>query len=138
MDEDGKWFESDCKTRRKFFCGNSGSVPTFVDEKKSWRDAQIYCRNLSSDLVSIHSEGENEAVRNSKEVWIGLFKDPWKWSDGSNSSFRYWKAGQPNYYKDQDCVAAIFNDKGKWNDLKCSIMRRFFCHGGKLLYYMLL
>lgn len=118
--------------------GNNASVPTFVNKPKSWRDAQKHCRNVSSDLVSIHSVEENEAVRNSgsKEVWIGLFKDRWKWSDGSNSSFRYWKSRQPNYLKDQHCVAAIFEDEGRWNDLKCRIKRNFVCRGGKLLYYM--
>ncbi|XP_027141947.1 C-type mannose receptor 2 [Larimichthys crocea] len=133
MDIDGKWFESDCKTPKKFVCGNNASVPTFVNKPKSWRDAQKHCRNVSSDLVSIHSVEENEAVRNSgsKEVWIGLFKDRWKWSDGSNSSFRYWKSRQPNYLKDQDCVAAIFEDEGRWNDLKCRIKRNFVCRGAK-------
>lgn len=70
----------------------------------------------------------------SQNVWIGLFKDPWKWSDGSRSSFRYWKPSQPNYLKDQDCVAAIFKDKGQWNDLNCGGRRNFVCRGGKLLY----
>ncbi|XP_031708912.1 uncharacterized protein LOC116386650 [Anarrhichthys ocellatus] len=49
---------------------------------------------LSSDLISIRSAEENEAVHNvsaSQNVWIGLFKDSWKWSDGSKTSFRYWK-----------------------------------------------
>ncbi|XP_041649259.1 macrophage mannose receptor 1, partial [Cheilinus undulatus] len=78
----------------------SGTIDTgdhiFVTETKSWRDAQNHCRDLSSELVSIHSVEENEEVRNisvSQNVWIGLFKDPWKWSDGSNTSFRFWKPG---------------------------------------------
>lgn len=67
----------------------------------------------------------------SQSVWIGLFKDPWKWSDGSISSFRYWKPSQPNYVKGQDCAAAIFKDQGKWNDLRCNSKRNFVCRGGK-------
>lgn len=113
----------------------SGHV--FVDVTKSWRAAQNHCRNLSSDLVSIRSTEENEAVQNvsvSQDVWIGLFKDRWKWSDGSNSSFRYWKPAQPNYLTDQDCVAAVFKDGGLWNDLKCGGQRKFVCHGGELIF----
>lgn len=104
-------------------------------DRKSWRDAQDHCRDLSSDLVGIQSAEKNEAVRNASSpqaVWIGLFKDPWRWSDGSGSSFRYWRRSQPNYHQNsQDCVAAIFVDEGKWNDLSCSGKRRFFCQGGE-------
>ncbi|XP_035528047.1 uncharacterized protein LOC118335728 [Morone saxatilis] len=117
-------------------CGLAGNSNTsghiFVAETKSWRDAQNHCRGLLSDLVSIHLAKENEAVQNvsaSQDVWIGLFKDPWKWSDGSNSSFRDWKPFQPNYLEGQNCVAAVFNDQGKWNDLKCSGKLHFVCRG---------
>lgn len=118
--------------------GNSNtSGLIFVDKTKTWRDAQNYCRGLLSELISINSSVENEAVHNvsrSQNVWIGLFKDPWMWSDGSKSSFRYWKPRQPNNLSGQNCVAAIFTDKGQWNDLKCSGKRFFVCRGGKLLY----
>ncbi|XP_051813001.1 uncharacterized protein LOC127536489 [Acanthochromis polyacanthus] len=135
MDPDGKWFEDDCGTTRSFVChgGVGASGPIFVNETKSWRDAQSHCRGLSSDLVSIQSAEENMAVRNvsaSQNVSIGLFKDPWKWSDGSNSSFRFWRRNQPNYNNmNQDCVAAVFNAEGQWNDLKCSGKRNFICRG---------
>ncbi|XP_042346277.1 macrophage mannose receptor 1 [Plectropomus leopardus] len=136
MDQRGEWIESDCRTRKSFVChGNSDtSGLIFVDETKSWRDAQNHCRGLSSDLISIHSAEENEAVRNvslSQNVWIGLFKDPWKWSDGSETSFRYWRANQPNYNEGQACTVAVFRDKGKWNDLKCSTKRKFVCRGAR-------
>lgn len=118
--------------------GNSETIGhIFVAETKSWRGAQSHCRDLSSDLVSIQSAEKNEAVHNvsvSQSVWIGLFKDPWKWSDGSISSFRYWKPSQPNYLEGQDCAAAIFKDQGKWNDLRCNSKRNFVCRGGKLVY----
>uniref|UniRef100_A0A8C6SEF0 Si:dkey-28d5.1 n=1 Tax=Neogobius melanostomus TaxID=47308 RepID=A0A8C6SEF0_9GOBI len=89
MDESGKWFEIDCNTKRSFVCHSNHM---FVAANKTWRNAQNHCRNISTDLVRILSAEENEAVRKiSQNSWIGLFKDPWKWSDGSNSSFRYWR-----------------------------------------------
>uniref|UniRef100_UPI003AAED0E4 macrophage mannose receptor 1-like isoform X2 n=1 Tax=Centroberyx gerrardi TaxID=166262 RepID=UPI003AAED0E4 len=96
MNPGGEWFVSDCDTRQSFVCdGSNDTGHIFIAERKSWREAQNHCRNiLSSDLVSIQSAEENEAVQKvsqSRTVWIGLFKDRWKWSDGSNSSFRYWK-----------------------------------------------
>ncbi|XP_058503847.1 uncharacterized protein LOC131471352 [Solea solea] len=134
MDEHGKWFESDCGDKRGFVChGNGGSTGhIFVADLTSWRAAQNHCRGLSSDLVSISSAEVNEAVLRvslSQKVWIGLFKDPWIWSDGSSSSFRNWKPDQPNYRKDQNCVVAVFNDGGEWNDLKCQGARKFVCQG---------
>ncbi|KAJ0066096.1 hypothetical protein NL108_001339, partial [Boleophthalmus pectinirostris] len=141
MDENGKWLESDCRTKRSFLChssstGNQGSH-IFVPDTKSWRDAQTHCRGLSTDLVRILSAEENAVVSNmSQNVWIGLFKDPWKWSDGSNSSFRYWNALQPNYLQGQDCVTVVFKNSGKWNDLRCSRKYAFICQGGKIIYFL--
>ncbi|XP_078143285.1 uncharacterized protein LOC139914127 isoform X1 [Centroberyx gerrardi] len=137
MNPGGEWFVSDCDTRQSFVCdGSNDTGHIFIAERKSWREAQNHCRNiLSSDLVSIQSAEENEAVQKvsqSRTVWIGLFKDRWKWSDGSNSSFRYWKPNQPNYFRgNQDCVAAVIKDKGQWNDLRCDIKRKFVCHGAR-------
>ncbi|XP_053183554.1 uncharacterized protein LOC128366813 [Scomber japonicus] len=96
MDTHGDWFVSNCGDKRSFICHGNGDTSghIFVAGTKSWRDAQSHCRGLLSDLVSIHSSEENEAVRNvsvSNSAWIGLFRDPWKWSDGSTSSFRNWK-----------------------------------------------
>lgn len=116
--------------------GGTGGL-TFVTGTKTWRGAQIHCRNLLSDLVSIHSAKENEAAMKAsafQTVWIGLFKDPWKWTDGSSSSFRYWKPNQPNYLQGQDCVAAVFKDLGKWNDLRCRTKQHFVCRGGEFLF----
>ncbi|XP_057690716.1 macrophage mannose receptor 1 isoform X2 [Corythoichthys intestinalis] len=134
MGPQGEWFESECETQRSFICHGNRDVPSeyiFVANTKSWRDAQKHCRDLSLDLVSIGSAEENKEVRNlstDQNVWIGLFRDAWRWSDGSESSFRYWKPQQPNY-RDQDCVAAVFKDDGKWNDLKCGSQRTFVCQG---------
>ncbi|CAI5662630.1 unnamed protein product [Oreochromis niloticus] len=137
MDQFGGWFVSACGVLRKFVCqGNHTGYFIFVNESKSWWDAQSHCRNLSPDLVSIHSEAENMAVLNvsaSQSVWIGLFKDPWIWSDGSNSSFRFWGASQPSYLHNQDCVAAVFQDNGKWNEQNCSNQLNFVCHGGNMI-----
>ncbi|XP_055084041.1 macrophage mannose receptor 1 [Periophthalmus magnuspinnatus] len=130
VDENGKWFESDCKSKMSFVCHSDGGSHVFVADTKTWRDAQNHCRSLSTDLVSILSAEENAVVSNmSQNIWIGLFKDPWKWSDGSDSSFRYWSAFQPNYLEGQDCVTVIFKNSGKWNDLKCPGKRAFICQG---------
>ncbi|XP_037130382.1 macrophage mannose receptor 1 isoform X1 [Syngnathus acus] len=134
MDSQGEWFESECETKRSFVCHSNSDAPSnyiFVANTKSWRDAQKHCRDLSLDLVSVNSAEENKEVRNmstAQNIWIGLFRDSWRWSDGSESSFRYWKQQQPNN-RDQDCVAAVFKDGGQWNDLKCGSQHNFVCQG---------
>ncbi|XP_028326668.1 nucleoporin nsp1-like isoform X2 [Gouania willdenowi] len=136
MDQHGQWFESECTTTRSFVCqdNNNYSKHVLVNETKSWRDAHSHCRDLSSELVSIHTIVENAAVQNVSAlqvVWIGLFKDSWMWSDGSNSSFRFWRPNQPNYSEDQYCTVAVFRLRGQWNDLRCSGKHWFICYGEK-------
>ncbi|XP_051922241.1 lithostathine-2 [Hippocampus zosterae] len=40
---------------------------------------------------------------------VSLFRGTWRWSDGSESSFRFSKPQEPSYH-DQDCVSAIYQD----------------------------
>ncbi|KAF5891484.1 macrophage mannose receptor 1-like isoform X1, partial [Clarias magur] len=69
--------------------------------QKTWRDAQIYCREKHTNLASVRNDTENEEIKNmtndpSSVFWIGLFFDRWTWSDQSQSSFRYWSSNKPS------------------------------------------
>lgn len=63
------------------------------NELMTWREAQLYCRKHHTDLPSVKNQRENNVLQNlvlgSGLMWIGLFRDSWKWSDQSDS-FRYW------------------------------------------------
>uniref|UniRef100_A0A3Q4GGN4 C-type lectin domain-containing protein n=1 Tax=Neolamprologus brichardi TaxID=32507 RepID=A0A3Q4GGN4_NEOBR len=96
----GKWWDYQCKQKLQFICYRGSRMnPEFdlVDKEMSWSDAQSYCRQHHTDLASgldqIYSE-EFKTLQNSTgskvKLWIGLFRDSWRWSDGSNFSFRYW------------------------------------------------
>ncbi|XP_031166243.1 lectin-like [Sander lucioperca] len=106
----------------------------------TWTEAQSYCREHYTDLASVRNLTENQKVYYTiftkytdnigSVVWIGLFRDSWKWSDGSSSSFRFWKKLQPdNKYGNETCVAADFSNSGKWEDWPCDMERAFICYG---------
>ncbi|XP_031168001.1 C-type lectin lectoxin-Phi1-like [Sander lucioperca] len=97
----------------------------------TWTESQSYCRAHYTDLASVRNMTENQKVREATGVnwiWIGLFRDSWKWSDGSNSSFSFWKNGQPDN-KNETCVAADFSQSGTWEDWPCDMERAFICYG---------
>ncbi|XP_062331387.1 C-type lectin lectoxin-Enh4-like [Osmerus eperlanus] len=102
---------------------------------RTWRKAQIYCRQSYTDLASIRNQAENIEIqkfvlgeKSSAIVWIGLFKDDWKWSDQSTSSFRSWEIGEPR--DDDDCVFTHPYFSWQWFSHNCSSSRYVICHDG--------
>uniref|UniRef100_A0A665UGG9 C-type lectin domain-containing protein n=1 Tax=Echeneis naucrates TaxID=173247 RepID=A0A665UGG9_ECHNA len=71
-------------------------------------EAQDYCRTYFKDLAMIEDAEENTNVMSllsNVRVWIGLYRNPWRWSDRSNSSFRNWVVLEPDNFGGQHCVA---------------------------------
>ncbi|KAE8277489.1 hypothetical protein D5F01_LYC24568 [Larimichthys crocea] len=91
---------------------NKGSDVTFVliNKTMTWTEAQNYCRTNYTDLASVRNMTENQKIQDLKgtedKVWIGLFRDSWKWLDGSNSSFSV-------YNKTSDQTACVEEDSGQ-------------------------
>uniref|UniRef100_A0A3B3Z6Z1 C-type lectin domain-containing protein n=1 Tax=Periophthalmus magnuspinnatus TaxID=409849 RepID=A0A3B3Z6Z1_9GOBI len=69
------------------------------DTKRTWAGCQSVCRQQYLDLAMIESKTEDEAVlevmANVSSAWIGLNREPWVWSDFSNSTFRNCVIYQP-------------------------------------------
>ncbi|XP_030635313.1 macrophage mannose receptor 1-like [Chanos chanos] len=119
----------------------------YVNEEKNWTEAQTYCRQHYSDLVTIENTEDNERVMTSLKgthsdlVWIGLYDDreSWRWSldnDGfygdGEKEYRNWVSGQPdNYNGDEECCT-VMGSGGQWNDCPCNIMVMFMCYDGEL------
>lgn len=101
----------------------------------TWRDGQTYCRRYHTDLAIIENAQENAETVSvsamlSSNVWIGLYRVSWRWSDKSSSSFRNWISGQPNNYGNhQHCAAE--NARQGWHDLGCNDKIPFWCYKGK-------
>nr|XP_019951258.1 PREDICTED: uncharacterized protein LOC109634894 isoform X2 [Paralichthys olivaceus] len=133
----GKWGDLDCNVTRPFVCYNGmvNGAPSFVRVSRSlnWAAAQKFCRENYVDLASIRNETENAIVTSTTpgtSVWIGLHREK-VWSDGSTSQFRHWASGQPNSAGAQ-CVAAAFNESGRWMDHDCSFRIPFICFSTNL------
>ncbi|XP_058871695.1 C-type lectin lectoxin-Thr1-like [Acipenser ruthenus] len=110
---------------------------TLIEQLKTWTEAQQYCREHHTDLVSIKNASENEEIvkkAQGKPLWIGLFNEPWKWShQGDNYTFHSWSNVEPNNWEgDENCVAMSKTDG--WNDYGCKNQLPFFCcEGGAFL-----
>lgn len=109
----------------------------FINETKTWYEAQTYCRQNHSDLASVRNQTDNELVwglsnksSNCHHFWIGLFKDSWQWSDQSPSSFRYWSSGPNTLPQNQNCTAISVTDQSVryWHNLSCETLNPFICH----------
>ncbi|XP_048021426.1 LOW QUALITY PROTEIN: macrophage mannose receptor 1-like [Megalobrama amblycephala] len=130
----GTWSEGFCLQKRPFVCydANASTSYVFIDQYKTWTEAQSYCREHHTDLVSIRNETENFKVRLLLSyysiVWIGLYRTR-SWSDQSNSSFSNWRTGQPdNAGNSEYCTAVSFSDSGSWTDENCNTALPFICY----------
>lgn len=108
--------------------GGAGDQYVLVSEERTWLEAQSYCRQHYTDLVSVRSQAENEEVRGRLQgspAWIGLHRDSWRWADGSDSSFSRWAESQPdNQNHNETCVSML---NGKWDDWSCDNKFNFLC-----------
>ncbi|CAG5907403.1 unnamed protein product [Menidia menidia] len=128
---DGKWFGTSCETTHPFVCEeDSGSMEVYI-EGKTWKNAQDHCRQLKKDLAEARNAEQNLALQqklsssSAASVWIGLFRDEWKWSDQSPSSFRHWESSQPN--NDGNCT--LYYPSGKsFYDRGCAQNSIFYCY----------
>ncbi|XP_063043719.1 macrophage mannose receptor 1-like [Engraulis encrasicolus] len=145
IDQEGKWHNCTCTKRCGFICYNeTNSTHPYVlfKEEKNWTEAQRYCREKHTDLASVRNQTENDEIKElvssrpgnpttgTTLFWIGLFRDAWEWSDGSNSTFRNWRAGEPNGGNTDQYCTQILNlklDFGLWNDVGCHNNATFIC-----------
>uniref|UniRef100_A0A8C2FCE9 C-type lectin domain-containing protein n=1 Tax=Cyprinus carpio TaxID=7962 RepID=A0A8C2FCE9_CYPCA len=139
----GTWYTTYCFEYHPFICydgrQNASASYVFVYQYKTWTEAQRYCREHHTDLVSIRNETENQKIQYLLKnnyyysVWIGLYRTR-NWSDQSNSSFSNWRTGQPdNAGNSEYCTAVSFSDSGNWTDENCNTALPFICYSALAL-----
>ena len=116
----------------------------FIEQMMNWSQAQSYCRETHTDLVSGRQQTTDQQLKNlsqiqklndgqeNNQLFIGLFKDIWGWSDGSSSSFRNWKFLNDKVKKINEC--ATTTKDGTWKADNCTEPRSFFCYDGESLH----
>ncbi|KAI5629350.1 secretory phospholipase A2 receptor-like isoform X1, partial [Silurus asotus] len=129
------WTDRDCTEKFPSF-NTTGYNYVYVSDLKTWYDARSYCRMYYTDLASTRNELEYTTVFNitykskASIIWIGMFRDTWKWIDQTNFSTIRWMSGKPdNYRGNENC--GYLNDT-QAVDAQCSDVMPFFCYSSKL------
>ncbi|KAL3980260.1 sister chromatid cohesion protein DCC1 [Sarotherodon galilaeus] len=91
-----------------------------------WTAARDYCRTNYTDLTSLRNDAEYQIVQEvakGSEVYVGVFKDTWEWSDQTDSSFRYWSADMPVWTAGTETFVAMLkvNSGNKLSFIKLRI-----------------
>ncbi|KAG8519254.1 Low affinity immunoglobulin epsilon Fc receptor [Galemys pyrenaicus] len=97
----------------------------FGEGAKKWIQARYACHSLQGQLVSVHSQEEQDFLTkhaNRKGSWIGLqdldIEGEFVWMDGSPLDYSNWRQGEPNNDgQGEDCV--VMEGSGQWNDAFC-------------------
>ncbi|KAK5896129.1 hypothetical protein CgunFtcFv8_009763 [Champsocephalus gunnari] len=125
------WTGYNCSKRKHFMCSKDGTYTLIEKEEEDWCHALKYCRTHNSDLVSIHSEKENELVLEkgtNRSFWIGLMHDAWEWEDNGCSSFRKWKSPQ-DLDEEEECT---YYTGGYMHEQDCDQCKNPFCSKGDM------
>lgn len=118
------------------FTANFSDANKFIGNqtKLTWSDARAYCRTYHTDLASSFNSSETSMLAQLTAIqgdsWIGLFRDTWKWSDGTNVSYLPWASGKPNNAEGiLGSCASVYN--GLLSDEHSTNLHYFFCHSSE-------
>ncbi|KAK0403330.1 hypothetical protein QR680_016863 [Steinernema hermaphroditum] len=108
----------------------AGKCYAFVESLFSRQKADNFCVDSHAELVSIHSEVENQIVKGlagGKAFWIGAAVDAdnkFYWSD--NSSWNFDDLVSQKHPEGEHCIYVQENGK-KWNYKHCFAKLPFVC-----------
>ncbi|XP_029360324.1 macrophage mannose receptor 1-like isoform X1 [Echeneis naucrates] len=132
----GQWLDASCEITKGFVCFNvteqNQKIYQVYPHLTNWTSARDYCREHHTDLAMIENGDENAEVSSlitdSSGSWIGLFREPWRWTDGSQSSFRNWRENSPNNAGGEQFCIVEDTQRHVWDDDGCDKQYIFICH----------
>ncbi|XP_068584409.1 macrophage mannose receptor 1-like [Cebidichthys violaceus] len=136
ISEEGVWNDVLCGEDNGLACYELRQDGTqrylFYSKFKNWVNSRELCREKHIDMAYISTESENSEIAKvakalKKQLWIGLFKDAWMWSDGRETSFRFWLSGS---HSRGDCASVAVSQQGRWVEAPCDEKATFVCQGG--------
>nr|XP_046237588.1 uncharacterized protein LOC124055038 [Scatophagus argus] len=142
LSDTGSWNDLWCEDDKEFVCYDrqkDGTVNyVHYTEKQTWMNSQELCRSEHTDLACVSTAEENSEIASlvktwtgviglHNKVWLGLFSDGWMWSDGSQTSFRYWLGSMEQV---GDCASVAAPQQGRWVGAHCNEKNTFVCQGG--------
>ena len=111
----------------------------FVNETKTWTEAQEHCRKTFTDLATVYDMADMRRLRRdlkkneNGEAWIGLYNGhslKWHWSLPGVEYHENQSRWGPNERVDTtESCAQIQNHK--WQDITCSHQHYFICYDGE-------
>uniref|UniRef100_A0A3Q3GHC6 C-type lectin domain-containing protein n=1 Tax=Kryptolebias marmoratus TaxID=37003 RepID=A0A3Q3GHC6_KRYMA len=123
-------------------CCSGWEIFYFVNQSLNWTEAQTYCRQKYTDLVTIRNSEETNQLMNTLSssilkswssgpiAWLGLHRDPnVYWSDGSSFLFSNWYNGKiPLGSMRIVCGVTSIQLSGSWKLLSCETRLPFVCY----------
>ena len=119
-----------------------------VKEKKTWTEAQRYCKEEFTDLATIDNMTEMKMLNSTMneagaaDAWIGLKQGSspkWQWSLADRDFYREDEAEFRKLHSDgtnkKNC--AVMKGNGKWYNRQCSDTKPFICYDGEKPSYSL-
>uniref|UniRef100_A0A8C6M244 C-type lectin domain-containing protein n=1 Tax=Nothobranchius furzeri TaxID=105023 RepID=A0A8C6M244_NOTFU len=139
--QDLKWIDVHCKVLLAHFLCYDGEQFFLINQPVRWLEAQRYCRESHTDLISGWNQLQDPQLKDllspeaaGTNIHIGMFRDTWKWSDGSRSSFRLWNLQfNMDKYNSGQCAMAVFDDGGRWMSGDCDQPKPFICYGDNMI-----
>lgn len=104
----------------------------YINDKRTWHNAQKYCRKYHTDLAHVSNKNDNNRLKEKIDdhSWIGLqrdelYSDKWRWSGGGEVSVFFWAHNQPENRSGED-YGMMLNDN--WHDSRPDDNKKFLCY----------
>ncbi|KAF4085428.1 hypothetical protein AMELA_G00118770 [Ameiurus melas] len=126
------WCDTSCTRKFPLLCFDDTQTGKgsyiYISSTMTFLEAQSYCRQHYTDLTSVRNTTEHLVIQGlvTKNNWIGLFRDAWKWVDKTNFSTISWMSGKPDNALGNENCGYVNNSQAA--DARCSDIMPFFCY----------